>query len=521
MQYSTIPTFHSRLIHIIRLVLYILFAVAMASCSSSTKPKTGSISGSVQLSNDTGNPSLDPVDNSGVSVLLYSPAEIDTALARINQEYPQIGLGVEQSAFFDHRLQSPITSTTTTPDGGFTIDSIPEGTYNLVFIKDGWSIRYLYDIEVIQGDDTHVKSVEDSSGIDRYNSVTIDNGYTKNGIVLYPVVRLTSAVQSSFNFRSDHTYFVESNLVMLATAVFEPNTLILVSPGSRIDYYSSITSETEGHPWWITSSFGMFDSSGYPDDPTERFSKITHSGEQPAILSNGKITCSQESTTMNSQNSSINRVIFLNGGEAILGNANGLTITQCVVANYTGRAVYVFGDSVISDNIFVYNHDNLVIVDCVCEVMNNYFANNWVGVRPYYGDTSIHHNNFSKNTWSISTVASSPLIHYNNFYDSSRYCIQTQVNYVQVYHDYSNPIIHSNNFLKSSGIVISLKPDAHAGYHDSGWVGVNTDVNATHNYWKASDPALVINDVDDDPDIEYRVLTNPRIQSMIPAAGIH
>ncbi len=75
----------------------------MMSCSSSTKPKSGSLSGRVILVNDTDDPSLDPVDFSGVTIALYELAVLDTTLVRIIYEYPDLGVPVSQLTQFDHR----------------------------------------------------------------------------------------------------------------------------------------------------------------------------------------------------------------------------------------------------------------------------------------------------------------------------------------------------------------------------------------------------------------------------------
>jgi len=51
-------------------VFCILLSFTMICYSTSTKPETGSLSGKVILINDTGDPALDPVDYSGITVAL-------------------------------------------------------------------------------------------------------------------------------------------------------------------------------------------------------------------------------------------------------------------------------------------------------------------------------------------------------------------------------------------------------------------------------------------------------------------
>ena len=76
---------------LIVLIISILL-MTVVSCDKTTKAKTGSLSGQVVLLNDTENPSLDPVDYSGITVALYELADLDTTVVRINQEYPNIGI---------------------------------------------------------------------------------------------------------------------------------------------------------------------------------------------------------------------------------------------------------------------------------------------------------------------------------------------------------------------------------------------------------------------------------------------
>lgn len=135
-------------LYIIHYTLYITIAFAITSCTSSTKPKTGSLSGRVILVNDTGATSLDPVDYSGVTVALYELAQLDTTIVRINSEYLSVGVNINQETEFDHRTQAPLYTTITDEAGGFSLSSIPGRIYNMVFYKEhfGWGYKYGVDI---------------------------------------------------------------------------------------------------------------------------------------------------------------------------------------------------------------------------------------------------------------------------------------------------------------------------------------------------------------------------------------
>lgn len=202
-------------------------------------------------------------------------------------------------------------------------------------------------------------------------------------------------------------------------------------------------------------------------------------------------------------------------------SGESLLYSNNTVTGFDDRAHMIYGNAMIERNTFVANNDCLIIHEATYTVKNNYFARNWVGVRPVYGDTVIQNNAFSDNTYSISTMASSSSIIYNNFYGSSRYCIQTQANYVQGYFDYSNPLINDNNFYAINQIIISIKPDSHPGYFGSGIVGVVCNIDATRNYWAASNINDVILDNNDGiEEIAYMVNYLPVATNQIAMAGI-
>ena len=142
-------TVHRSLFTLFILIFCVLF---VSSCSTSTKPETGSLSGKVILVNDTGDPALDPIDYSGITVALYNLAYLDTTIVRINNQYPQIGVHINQETEFDHRYQQPVAKTITNTDGSFKLTEIISGEYNLVYFKSGWGIRYEYNIVVNKGE---------------------------------------------------------------------------------------------------------------------------------------------------------------------------------------------------------------------------------------------------------------------------------------------------------------------------------------------------------------------------------
>lgn len=108
------------------------FLFILTCSKDTTGPKKVTFSGNVTLEGET--------EHSGVTVRLYQPVQLDTALLRMNQQYPQIGVQISQATEFDHREYSAAYSTTTGANGSWRIDEVPEGAYNVVAEKDsfGW-----------------------------------------------------------------------------------------------------------------------------------------------------------------------------------------------------------------------------------------------------------------------------------------------------------------------------------------------------------------------------------------------
>jgi hypothetical protein len=104
------------LIRVIRgLLLFFL-----ACTKQPTSPDTFSLSGTVHLEGQQ--------DHSGVTVALYNLVELDTAVVRLQKEFPFVGVPISQQTEFDHRLAEPVYQTKTAGDGSYRIDNIKGGS---------------------------------------------------------------------------------------------------------------------------------------------------------------------------------------------------------------------------------------------------------------------------------------------------------------------------------------------------------------------------------------------------------
>lgn len=115
------------------------FIFGGCSDSPSSSEDTLSMSGTVQLEEKT--------DHSGVTIGLYRLIELDTAIVRLNQQYPNIGVQISQQTEFDHREHEPVARTTSNASGSWKIDGIQSGQYHVVAEKDSFGWKYLYNKE--------------------------------------------------------------------------------------------------------------------------------------------------------------------------------------------------------------------------------------------------------------------------------------------------------------------------------------------------------------------------------------
>lgn len=70
--------------YILHFTFFILLLILLLSCSSPTESSTGSLSGTINLEDQT--------DHSGIVIGVYNLVELDTTITRINAEYPQNGI---------------------------------------------------------------------------------------------------------------------------------------------------------------------------------------------------------------------------------------------------------------------------------------------------------------------------------------------------------------------------------------------------------------------------------------------
>lgn len=390
----------------------LLTILILLGCSSSTNPKDGSISGTIVLVNDSGDPNNDPVDFSGVSIALYNLAVLDTAIVRTNQQYSQIGVIINQETEFEPRNQTPVYTVMTSSDGAFELKGITPGYYNMVISKDGWGHRYLFDCQVNEGN----------------NSLAgyIPGPTQKTNLNLYPEKILASFDPISV-LKEDHVYRVISSDVTL-------NHDLSMENGSTIQINKNLNLIIAGELNTVDTGSGTYrritvdgDDSGYDSC----FGRVMIQGN--AEISHLVLSNSMTGMQFQSASVSASNLRLKNGPSGfVFRNNPSVNVSQVAVSN--------IGDLVTSgDNIYTTdggidltgcasgliqkvvavgcNAGIRVRENCAIQVSNCFFANNSVGLEASNNFSTFTHNQFEGNySYDARTYGTcSPVLTYNNF----------------------------------------------------------------------------------------------------------
>ena len=267
------------------MLIFVSCFIVLTSCDTSTEVSKGDLTGNVQLEGET--------DHSGIVIALYELAYLDTTIVRINNQYPQIGVHINQHTEFDHRLQLPIKSTETLADGSFEITKIATGTYNLVAIKDGFGFKYLYEIEINEGENTLTPNPSprgrgevplekgESKGVysNRLSELTfsvISTAMEKSNsqlpfpishrtsdLTLYPELHISGNIQENITVLPDHHLIIDDNtdIVPGTSLTIHSGAVIRINPGVDLTIHGNLLAQgEENNMFWITSNDG-FESS--------------------------------------------------------------------------------------------------------------------------------------------------------------------------------------------------------------------------------------------------------------------
>jgi len=432
----------TNLTHVLVLAGILVFcSIALCNCSRASMPDSGDLIGCIELVNDTGDSSLDANDNSGVTVALYELAELDTAIVRINQEYPNIGIQINQETEFEHRISNPLLITTTNSEGCFRMKEIRIGNYNLVIMKQGWGYKYIYNVRISEGENNL--------------NVRSDTGCIKaNAEYLYPCINLPNVVQTPLRLQTERVYRVESDTIVLSEVIVEPGVKILMDEGCKLEFHSILSCDPEGAFWRITSSDNI-----YSTTKTNEFAQYDKIGfHAPNSVNIQRMICeySHNGVIINAEHFHLQESILRHHySQALVCSAQTTQMDYTLISNNDLKAITAFYDFSLSASIVYGNGDACFLSESSANISNNYFQANHIALRPFYGDVQIANNCFNDNDSAISPSASNPTIRCNNFYCNKR-DIELNGYYTHVTLDFCNPSVEDNNFYES-GWYVHLK----------------------------------------------------------------
>jgi hypothetical protein len=469
------------------LVLAVLSAMLLVSACCNKEDKLGTLSGNVVLNNDTGNSQFDPIDYAGVTISLYKLAEPDTAVVRINQQHPYLGVIVQQEMYFDHRYQQPVLSVSSEPDGSFKLVKINPGSYNLVAKKDGWGYAYLYALDISEGANTLGKDTCNEKipkGLARTKS---DSG--KETITLYPERQLSGFGTSDLVFQAGRHYVVTDDFsIMPGTQVeFEPNTTIRINPHKELVLYANLECPAPGEGFFRVVSN---DQMAVADTliPFQRIRIPELVTPQPQVFRNAIIRDSFNGVVSNSSGLTVSHC-FISSRQTAVSIYNTLDnqIENCVLcdgkySNYGSAMNEGSPSATFSSNIFVNNSLGVLICNSAnVEISNNYFANSSKGIsNTMDGHTTATNNTFTNCDSAIQNSNRALMyIYYNDIYAN----IGIRNERTSVYSaaaGFTHLTANSNNLFCNNWAVYSKFV-----------IGGGYDIDCTNNYWGTSNQSAI------------------------------
>ena len=485
--------------------------ILFTSCSSPTSTPKGSLSGTVNLEGQA--------DHSEIMVAIYDLAELDPDIVSINQEYPHIGVIISQHTEFDHRLQTPVKYTETDAAGNFEIKKIPTGTYNIVALKDSFGFKYIYEVEIEEGENqlTPRSSSRMLSGLRPDRPTPLFNPIEGEQKEIPLLKGELKGVYSSLRTDADITLYAEqhisgdwledvsvepwhhlvidddTNIVPGTSLTLGLNAIIRINPGIDLTIYGTLYAQgEENNMFWVTSNHG-FENESSSNFQFSIFNFQFDRSEDIAIYNNFELTeiCNIEDDLIEwgkfdfanicllnqVNNLHMQNGIFRNGNCGFYSSDVDSTFCENLVINYCssefGSINFNFTTSgVIVKNIVTQANIGIMLDnESSPQVMNNYIKSTEEGIFTRYKCFSEIRNNEIFSDYigiSIRGFCYEDIIN-NNIY--SDICINIPPT---VYCGSSQANIHYNNFDATSYAIFIL------GYQSNPNL---LDINAINNYY--------------------------------------
>lgn len=471
----------------------VISLITIWGCNTSTKPdETGGISGMVVLQAPTSSYSKASADYSGVMVAVYNEATLDTMMLRINQSHPGIGIVENQETRFDHRLQSPIATTITGVNGAFSFDGITPGEYNIAFLKEGWSLKYLYSISVSAGTTKNVGE----------NIITA--AVTYNSTVLTPVT-----------FRGDTSYLITNTVNFMAPITIEKGARIFVKKNESLRFNNlvSITSGKSIEDYWkVDTDIGMYSITSSVISSSDYFADVTVNSPANS-LSFGLIKNVYDGLKINTDDVMLTDIHVYNFVRGMSFIKSG-TCEKVSLRNGSLRGMHFFSNqgaaSVRRSIVSRVDEGFLLAATGGFVVEDSYFIDNGTSIFAQDCNGTVQHCSFERNWYDVRVLNANPAVQYNNFYSNK---------YISIYPRRLATIVN-NNFFSTDYMFISIRMEQGPNYSI-----VDSNLFATNNYWAVIEPEDYLLDSGDNhlfPGQEclYDIICLPRKTNKIATAGV-
>lgn len=428
-------------------ILAVVALIGINSCSDSTASdddKT-TFKGKVTLQGQT--------DHSGITVSLYAPVALDTALVRINKEYPNIGVQISQETEFDHRAEKAIASTTTKADGSWSIDVKP-GSYNVVAHKENYGWHY---------------SLENSGS-------TVNMG-------LKQVIEVSGINSNGYTFNDANFYKLNGEVSILGNISFGDAT-ILCGNNAKLILYGAATGGQSGGTTLFTAQ-----------DIEEVWDGITIEAEN-TNLSHLRIKHARQAIKVKKANNQFSHIYISDADRVGIVNFsqfNNNVYRNILVSNSPGGVEFSLSDNTVileKSIIILANEKALYLNNANAHIKNNLFYKNEIAILNVFdSDSKIENCEFKKNIlYDIQIGGSEPVIKNNNLYSKSeRAVFVSRIGYAGP----SIPIIQSNN-INGAKYNIYIVGDKNNSNH--------INISAINNWWGTDNTIEIENKIFDKMD---------------------
>jgi parallel beta-helix repeat protein len=457
----------------------------LSSCSQATENGEEGVtfSGIVTLEGET--------DHSGVTISLYKPVELDTALVRINEQYPNIGVKISQQTEFDHRDHEPAYVTLSQSDGSWIIDGISPGDYNVVAEKDSFGWAYQFE----SNDNSNTNLPE---------------------LTLYKSIYITGNIFEDIILMENQSLIITNNTVLTDQykIQFSKNNKLLFARGTKLEVYGLLQFDELSENYHLISSI----------DPNAKGSGLFIKNEGQ-VLSNIVFSYLNNAvfTDALSANLEIKNCLLHDCDIGLYLNSSNSKLSNVTINYINDTGIECLKELVLINTLICKSDRGIISIDNYASISNNYFYENNLALIAHKGDIFITNNNFESNNIGVVVSASDCTIQKNEFYNNqldielNRVSIQSQVLF-----DYSEPDISYNNYLGTNTVISVFGENGLSGVGSVG-VGISEDLLMANCYWNITVDFYIqerIIDVNDEPNYRHSVLYNPILESQYHDAGI-